>query len=180
MVVLVRMGVHEHHGMRKGMYHLWWRSIAHVLKDGGIGVVSTSSYMDYHMTGYLTLRYIWPGGHIPSVPMEILVMRREGLRLVELENLWTHYKRTVAAWRDRFKRHWPEIRTSNPAVFDERFKRRWIMYLEAVAQHFDDRLDCTHFIFVKSSDPGVYPPTLEERYLNADFRTGSDVVECYE
>ncbi|MBI4093962.1 class I SAM-dependent methyltransferase [Candidatus Kaiserbacteria bacterium] len=175
----VTIGVHEHHGIRKRMYRLWWKSIAHVLKDGGIGVISTSSYMDHRMTGYLTLRYIWPGGHIPSIPMEIAIMREEGLRLVELENLWTHYQRTVAIWRDRFKKFWPEIHAANPTVFDEQFRRRWIMYLEAVAQHFDDKLDCSHLIFVKGGDPDAYPRTLEGRYLNADFRKGGDVVECY-
>jgi cyclopropane-fatty-acyl-phospholipid synthase len=176
----VSIGVHEHHGLRTSMYRLWWKSIAHALKDRGVGVISTSSYMDHRMTGYLTLRYIWPGGHIPSIPMEIEIMREEGFRLVELENLWTHYQKTVACWRDRFDALWPEIQTSNPTVFSEQFRRRWTMYLEAVVQHFDERLDCSHIIFVKGSHPDAYPRTLEGRYLNANFRTGSDPVDCFE
>ena len=136
--------------------------------------------MDYDMTGYLTLKYIWPGGHIPSVPLEIAIMHEEGFMLVEWENLWPHYHKTLSLWRDRFKKYWPQIHASNPEVFDERFRRRWTMYLEAVPETFERRLDCSHFIFVKGRHKDAYPHTLEDRYRNARFRTGDDPVECYE
>jgi cyclopropane-fatty-acyl-phospholipid synthase len=176
----VSIGVHEHHGMRKTMYTEWWHSISHILKEKGIGVISTSSFMDYRMTGYLTLKYIWPGGHIPSVPLEISMLHKEGLTLIEWENLWPHYYKTLMLWRDRFKQYWPQIHASNPKVFDERFKRRWTMYLEGVPETFERGLDNSHFIFVKGRDVNAYPHTLEDRYTNAKFRTGNDSVECYE
>ncbi len=176
----VSIGVHEHHGMRKKMYRMWWNSISRVLKERGIGVISTSSFMDYCTGGYLSLRYIWPGGHIPSVPLEISTLHKEGLELVELENLWPHYWRTMKMWGERFKKYWPQIHASNPGVFDERFRRRWTMYLEAFPDSFERRLDCSHFIFVKGRYPDAYPKTLEARYRKPNFRTGKDTVECYE
>jgi len=176
----VSIGVQEHHGMNKKMYKMWWHSIAQVLKERGIGVISTSSFMNYKMTGYLTLKYIWPGGHIPSIPLELSSMHDEGLMLIELENLWPHYNRTLKVWRDRFKEYWPQIHESNPEVFDEKFRRRWIMYLEGVPETFEYGLDCSHFIFVKGRYPDAYPATLENRYLKTNFRTGDDKVECYE
>lgn len=176
----VSIGVHEHHGMRKEMYRMWWHSISQVLKDRGIGVISTSSFMEWCIGGYLSLKYIWPGGHIPCVPMEISTLHKEGFTLIEWENLWTHYWRTMKMWGDRFKEHWPRIQASNPKVFDERFKRRWTMYLEAFPDSFERRLDCSHFIFVKGRYADGYPITLEDRYRKANFRTGKDAVECYE
>lgn len=176
----VSIGVHEHHGMRKKMYHMWWNNIHAVLKDRGIGVISTSSFMEHVMTGYLTLKYIWPGGHIPSVPLEISTLHEEGFTLIEWENLWPHYYRTLKLWRDRFKEHWTELHSAHPQVFDERFKRRWLMYLEGVPETFERQLDNSHFIFVKGRYEDGYPKTLEGRYEKADFRRGSDSVECYE
>jgi len=176
----VSIGVHEHHGMRKEMYHLWWRSIYLALKDDGLGVISTSSFMDYGMTGYLTLRYIWPGGHIPSVPLEISTLHEEGFTLVEWENLLPHYYRTLKEWRDRFKKYWPDIQRSNPEVFTEQFHRRWLMYLEAVPESFERHLDSSHFIFTKGRNIEKYPTIIEGRYQKANFKIGNDEVECYE
>ena len=176
----VSIGVHEHHGMRKKMYREWWHSIAEVLKERGIGVISTSSYMDYHMTGYLTLKYIWPGGHVPCVPLEISTLNDEGLVLMEWENLWPHYHKTLEIWRDRFKEYWPQIQASDPEIFTEKFRRRWLLYLESVPESFERGLDNSHFIFVKGRYPDAYPTTPEERYVKANFRTGNDTVECYE
>jgi cyclopropane-fatty-acyl-phospholipid synthase len=176
----VSIGVHEHHGMRKEMYSLWWRSIARVLKEDGVGVISTSSCMNYVMTGYLVLKYIWPGGHIPSVPLEIETLNKAGFTLIEWENLWPHYYRTLKLWRDRFKQYWPQIHASHPTIFSERFHRRWLMYLEGVPETFENGLDASHFIFVKGRYADAYPITLEGRYAGANFKTGTDAVECYE
>ena len=175
----VSIGVHEHHGMNKKLYKSWWHSIHEVLKDRGIGVISTSSFMDYRMTGWLTLKYIWPGGHIPCVPMEITTLDRAGFTLIEWENLWPHYYRTLKLWRDRFKHYWPQIHASNPKAFDENFRRRWTMYLEGVPETFERSLDNSHFIFVKGRYVDGYPKTLEGRYLKANFKEGDDIVECF-
>ncbi len=176
----VTIGVQEHHGLKESLYEAWWRSISHVLKDKGIGVISTSSFMDYGMTAYAVLKYIWPGGHIPSVPLEISTLHKEGFTLIEWENLWPHYYKTLMLWRDRFKEYWPHIHASNPKVFTEHFRRRWTMYLEGVPEVFERGLDNSHFLFVKGRPPDEYPLTLEDRYKNAKFRTGDDTVECYE
>ena len=132
------------------------------------------------MTGWITLRYIWPGGHIPYVPLEIDTLCSKGLTLIEWENLRPHYHRTLSLWRDRFKEYWPEIHASNPKVFDERFRRRWTVYLEGVPETFERHLDCTHFMFTKGRHMDNYPITIADRCIAADFREGDDAVECYE
>lgn len=176
----VSIGVHEHHGMNKKMYREWWHSISTVLKDRGVGVVSCTSFMSYGMTSYLTLKYIWPGGHIPSLPLEIKNLTEAGLTLMEWENLWPHYHRTLCVWRDRFKKYWLQIHASNPKIFDERFRRRWTMYLEAIPEQFEHALDLSHLTFVKGRHVDAYSLTHETHDRSANFREGEDPVECYE
>ena len=176
----VSIGVHEHHGYDKRMYHMWWDSISHVLRHGGIGVISTSSFMHYKHTSRLTLKHIWPGGHIPSVPLEIAILSEKDLTLVDWENLWPHYHKTICTWRDRFKHYWPEIRSSNPDVFTERFRRRWTFYLEVVPETFERINDLSHFTVVKGRDAATFPRLLRERLSTVNYRTGTDPVECYE
>src|SRR5579864_4981535 len=137
----VSIGVQEHAGYRLSQYELWARSIAAALREGGVGVVSTTTLMKREMTNLLTLKYIFPGGHVPSLPETLTAFDRAGLMLVEVENLWPHYQRTMDEWRNNFVQHWPDIQKVAPDVFTERFRRRWIMYLEATPEVFGDSID---------------------------------------
>ncbi len=134
----VSIGVHEHAGYGLKQYRLWAELIAAALKEGGAGLVSTTSWMVRQMTGLLTLKYIFPGGHVPSLPDTLAAFQRAGLTLLEIENLWPHYKRTMDEWRKNFAREWPEIQKSDPSVFTETFRRRWIMYLEGTKATFEE------------------------------------------
>ncbi len=175
----VSTGVHEHHGLDRDMYHLWWKSIATALKPGGIGLISTSSVNYRAASNYLSLKYTWPGGHLPSIPHEISELNDHGLMLIEIENLWPHYQKTVAEWRERFKKYWSQIQASDPHVFNERFRRHWTtVYLEGISQTFFHNLDNSHILFQKGRDSTHYPWTRECKY-ECDFRTGEQPVECY-
>ena len=79
----VSIGVHEHAGYGLKQYRLWAESIAAALKEGGAGLVSTTSWMVRQMTGLLTLKYIFPGGHVPSLPDTLAAFQRAGLTLLE-------------------------------------------------------------------------------------------------
>jgi len=153
----VSIGVHEHAGYSLRQYQLWAGSIAAALKDGGVGVVSTSSFMLRQMTNLLTLKYIFPGGHLPSLPDTLAAFDRSGLMLVEVENLWPHYQRTVDQWRQNFASHWSEIQKHDPAIFTERFRRAWTMYLEGTVEVFRDSLDLSHIVFTKGRNANYYP-----------------------
>jgi cyclopropane-fatty-acyl-phospholipid synthase len=134
--------------------------------------------MRRQMTNRLTLRYIFPGGHLPSLPGTLAAFNRAGLTLVEVENLWPHYQRTIQAWRDNFGRLWPEISKADPAVFDEAFRRRWIMYLEGTVEVFRDALDLSHIVFTKGRDAAYYP-NLPAVKTAAEFIGGDTEPECY-
>jgi cyclopropane-fatty-acyl-phospholipid synthase len=175
----VSIGVHEHAGYRSKQYRMWADSIAAALKEGGIGVVSTTSWMVRQMTGLLTLKYIFPGGHVPSLPETLAAFDRAGLMLIEVENLWPHYQRTMDEWRKNFARSWPEIQKSDPSVFTERFRRRWTMYLEATGEAFGDSLDLSHIVFGKGRRADYFPISSGSRPAEADFIGGNEEPECY-
>jgi cyclopropane-fatty-acyl-phospholipid synthase len=174
----VSIGVHEHAGYSRKQYRLWAGSISGVLKEGGIGVVSTTSFMIRQMTNLLTLKYIFPGGHLPSLPDTLVAFDRAGLMLVEVENLWPHYQRTVDEWRENFAQHWPEIQKADPGVFTESFRRAWTMYLEGTIEVFRDSLDLVHIVFTKGRGAGFYP--MPRGWNHAETCMGGDQhPECY-
>ncbi|MCA8996967.1 MAG: class I SAM-dependent methyltransferase [Planctomycetaceae bacterium] len=71
-------------------------------------------------------KYIFPGGHLPSVgAMQEAVSRCPNLRLVEAEQFPDSYAYTLRDWRKRFFDHEEEIRRLG---FDDRFLRTWDYY----------------------------------------------------
>jgi len=173
------IGVHEHAGHRLRQYRLWAESIAAVLKEGGIGVVSTTSWMVRQTIGLLTLEYIFPGSHVPSLPDTLAAFHRAGLMLVEVENLWPHYQRTLDEWRKNFAREWPEIQKSDPRVFTETFRRRWTLYLEATGEAFEDSLDLAHIVFSKGRNEHCFPSLRGSSRVEIDLIGGDQAPECY-
>ena len=175
----VSIGVHEHAGHSLRQYRLWAQSIAAALKTGGVGVVSTTSFMIRQMTNLLTLKYIFPGGHLPSLPDTLTAFDRAGLMLVEVENLWPHYLRTVDEWRKNFASSWPQIQKADPEFFTEKFRRAWTMYLEGTVEVFRDSLDLSHIVFTRGRSADFYPLTRGADRGEPDLIGGETQPECY-
>ena len=106
------------------------------------------------------------------------MMNKHDITLIEIENLWPHYQRTLRVWRERFELRWPDIQKADPAVFTERFRRSWSMYLDSTVEVFNQTLDLSQIIFVHGRS-GEYYPRGREVKLAGDFRTGDQEVECY-
>lgn len=174
----VSIGVHEHCGWSRRQYRLWAHAIAAALKEGGIELVSTTSFMGRYMTNFLILKYIFPGGHLPSLPHTLIAFDRAGLMLVEVENLWPHYRRTVEQWRSNFARHWPRIEEADPAAFTERFRRAWMLYLEGTSESFTSALDLCHILFTKGRGADYYP-RLDGSHPRRALPEESGARECY-
>lgn len=175
----VSIGVYEHTGFRKRQYHAWLTSMRDALKPGGIGLISTTSFMDRYMTEFLILKYIFPGGHIPSLPLTLSTMRTAGLSIVDVENLWPHYQKTVAVWRDNVYKHWGAMNALDPHVFNESFRRAWLLYLEGTVDVFEKQMDLSHILFTKGRSADYYPPKEKSAYEEADFVEGDAEPECY-
>ena len=175
----VSIGVHEHAGHSPKQYQLWAGSIAAALKKGGVGFVSTTSLMVRERTNLLTLKYIFPGGHLPSLPDTLAAFARAGLMVVEVKNLWPHYQRTVEEWRKNFARAWPEMQKADPAVFTEKLRRTWTMYLEGTSEIFGDSLDLSHIVFTKGRAANLYPLLRNGDHDDAALVGGDQEPECY-
>jgi cyclopropane-fatty-acyl-phospholipid synthase len=128
------IGVYEHAG--RYCQDSWIASIAATLKPGGIGMISTTGYIKKYPTEYLTIKYVFPGGSVPSLPRTLELLDRYGLHVVDVEELGFHYRRTAEEWLANFEAHWPEIQAIDPAVFDEHFRRVWNYYLSGVIENF--------------------------------------------
>jgi cyclopropane-fatty-acyl-phospholipid synthase len=146
------VGVYEHAG--RACQADWIAGIARALKPGGIGLISTTAYMRDYPTEYLTIRHIFPGGLVPSLPRLLDLLDSNGLRVVLVEELGAHYQRTAEHWLANFETHWPAIVALDPNRFTERFRRIWTYYLSGVVEGFRPRgggLYLHHVLFTKGA-----------------------------
>jgi cyclopropane-fatty-acyl-phospholipid synthase len=90
-----------------------------VIEDGAYEVEKASrSFINTH---------IFPGGCLPS--MEVIsrnLSRVTDMRMAHLEDITSHYTRTLAAWRERFLEGRERV---TELGYDERFRRLWELYL---------------------------------------------------
>lgn len=71
-------------------------------------------------------KYIFPGGCLPSVSALSDSMRRKTrMRLTHLEEMTSHYVRTLQCWRERFMDNIEQVRELD---FSETFIRKWMFY----------------------------------------------------
>jgi cyclopropane-fatty-acyl-phospholipid synthase len=173
----VSIGVHEHAG--KHGNKAWIRSIASALKPGGIGIVTTTSLMSDQLANFSILKYVFPGGHTPSLPKTLKFMDESGLSYSQIENLWPHYRKTMIEWRRRLDSHWPEIQMIDPKVFDEKFRRRWIFLLDSHMENLWFGLDLSHITFKKGRDPSDLDLIHGSAFAESEFATGADQADCY-
>jgi cyclopropane-fatty-acyl-phospholipid synthase len=84
-------------------------------------------YDDYRRRPDFIQRYIFPGGHLPSLEAMCEAMGdRSDLYVESAENIGTHYAETLRRWRERFTANVDEVTALG---FDDRFVRMWEFYL---------------------------------------------------
>jgi cyclopropane-fatty-acyl-phospholipid synthase len=101
------------------------------LTDTGAAVLQAITIAEERLANYrrrpdFIQRYIFPGGMLPTLDIIRREAARAGLRIVERDPFGASYAQTLAEWRRRFLRAWPEIEALG---FDRRFKRMWEYYL---------------------------------------------------
>lgn len=121
---IVSVGMFEHVG--PASYDEFFGKVADLLTDDGvmmlhyIGQTSGPSH-----TNPWILKYIFPGGYIPSLSEVLPVIERHGLVATDIETLRLHYAETLRHWRLNFLAR----RDEAVALYDERFARMWEFYL---------------------------------------------------
>ncbi len=126
----VSIGMFEHVGKR--FIPVYMRKVAGLLKKRGIGLLHTIAKEVESAGDAWMLRYIFPGGYIPSLPETIREMGRAGLCVMDVEGLRMHYGRTLDCWISNFERNIGSIQQ----LFDERFIRMWRLYLNVSSAGF--------------------------------------------
>ncbi|MDD7970924.1 SAM-dependent methyltransferase [Roseinatronobacter alkalisoli] len=128
---IVSVGMFEHVGRKS--YHEFFSKVRSLLADDGVAVL--------HYIGRTTpptetnawiLKYIFPGGHMPSLSEVLPEIERQGLVVTDIEVLRLHYAETLRHWRERFMAR----REQAVALYDERFARMWEFYLAASESAF--------------------------------------------
>jgi cyclopropane-fatty-acyl-phospholipid synthase len=130
---IVSIGMFEHVG--RANYDRFFRTCAQRLNRDGVMLLHTIGSTEAPgLTNPWITKYIFPGGHVPSLSEIIASAERADLIVTDVEVWRLHYARTLRAWREAFMAR----RAEAVALFDERFCRMWEFYLslsEAAFRH---------------------------------------------
>jgi cyclopropane-fatty-acyl-phospholipid synthase len=102
-----------------------------LLKPGGMMLLQAITITDQRYRSALKSvdfiqRYIFPGGFLPSVTRLLESSTRStDMRIYHLEDIGEHYARTLATWRQNFRRTIKQVRAMK---FSEEFLRMWHYY----------------------------------------------------
>lgn len=121
---IVSVGMFEHVGTR--FHDAFFRKCHELLSEDGVMLlhfIGNSDVPDFNNPWIE--RYIFPGGHIPSMSEFTQAIERAGLVICDIEVLRLHYAQTLRLWRERFMAR----RAEATALYDERFCRMWEFYL---------------------------------------------------
>jgi cyclopropane-fatty-acyl-phospholipid synthase len=128
---VVSVGMFEHIGRAK--FPEYFAHVDRLLKPDGVALIHSIAKMSGPgPTNDWLVKYIFPGGYLPTLSELAPVLEERHLWLTDLETLRIHYARTLAEWNARFQLH----RAETAARFDERFCRMWEFYLQACETSF--------------------------------------------
>lgn len=126
----VSIGMFEHVG--KSLISTFIDRTKSMLKPGGIGLLHTIGKERNTPFDPWTMKYVFPGGHLPVLDHVIRAMGKKGLVPIDIENLRLHYAATLDEWAKRFEANVEQIEN----MFDQRLVRTWRMYLRGSAAAF--------------------------------------------
>jgi cyclopropane-fatty-acyl-phospholipid synthase len=110
----------------------YFATIDRLLAPDGLAAIQVITipeqrYDHYRRRPDFIQRYIFPGGHLPSLEVMTGTMGRSSqLYVDDVENIGMHYAETLRRWRERFLQQVDEVRALG---FDDRFVRMWEFYL---------------------------------------------------
>lgn len=156
---IVSVGMFEHVGLAS--YDEFFCKVRDLLTDDGvmllhyIGQTGRPSH-----TNPWILKYIFPGGYIPSLSEVLPAIERQGLIVTDLETLRLHYAETLRHWRQNFLAR----RDEAVALYDERFARMWEFYLASSETGFRHQGLVIHQIQITKRQEAV---PLTRNYIEA-------------
>jgi cyclopropane-fatty-acyl-phospholipid synthase len=131
---ITSIGMLEHVGIKN--YGTFFAACKRLLAPGGMMLHHTiGSNQTYNPREAKWIdRYIFPGGEIPTIAQVASAVEKKFV-IEDLHNFGPDYDKTLMAWYQNFKRHYPEISDK----YDQRFYRMWEFYLLMFAALFRTR-----------------------------------------
>ncbi|GAB4380930.1 MAG: cyclopropane-fatty-acyl-phospholipid synthase family protein [Calditrichia bacterium] len=127
---VVSIGMFEHVG--KAFIPQFVKKVAALLKEKGLGLLHTIG-KDYPSPGDpWTLKYIFPGGYIPTLSETVEALGKAGFSILDVENLRMHYAKTLDHWAENFESNIDAL----SEFVDRSLLRRWRLFLNASAVGF--------------------------------------------
>ncbi|MBU2862252.1 cyclopropane-fatty-acyl-phospholipid synthase family protein [Reinekea marina] len=131
----------------------YFKQIDHLLNDKGIALlqcitIADQRYKQYRNSVDFIRKYIFPGGHLPSVSMiHNLIAEQTSMIATHFEDISMHYARTLRDWDEAFVKNYPFLPSDR---YDERFYRMWRYYLTYCEGGFKEQAIGTHqIVFTK-------------------------------
>lgn len=116
----------------KEYFHIFFKKCQELLKPNGVLVLQVITMPDQRYEAYskgtdFIQKYIFPGGHLPSISKILEVTSKHTrLNLNHLEEFTEDYAKTLNIWYENFEKKLEEVKKLG---FDEYFIRMWKMYL---------------------------------------------------
>src|SRR3569833_248252 len=110
--------------------------------------IQDSMFQHYRREVDFIQRYVFPGGMLPSPEVLKAFGERFGIPVVRERIFGQDYAKTLAIWRDNFRKAWPNL---TPSGFDDRFRRMWEYYLAYCEAGFlSGNIDVRQVVFAKA------------------------------
>ncbi|MGC8502571.1 class I SAM-dependent methyltransferase [Desulfurella sp.] len=126
----VSIGAYEHIG--KNYADTFFKKIDTLLEPYSIGLLHTIGHNEPLLTDPWTLKYIFPGGYLPSLEELVKRIRKVKFYIIDIENLRPHYAKTIHHWIERFEKNIDKVQQ----LFDDKFVRMWRLYLNGAQASF--------------------------------------------
>ena len=128
---IVSVGMFEHVGRK--FYKSFFNTVFKTLNENGIALLHTIGSVNPPRDPHPWMtRYIFPGGHTPSLSEVAGPIEKSGLIVSDIEVLRTHYAHTLKHWKERFINNKDKVLK----MFDEKFFRMFEFYLSSCEMAF--------------------------------------------
>jgi cyclopropane-fatty-acyl-phospholipid synthase len=126
----VSIGMLEHVGLAN--YGPLGALVQRCLKPDGFGLIHSIGRSHSAIADPWITKYIFPGGHIPSLSEMMKVFEPYRFSILDVENLRPHYARTCAKWLENFEAEANHI----AEAYGNEFVRMWRLYLAGSSAGF--------------------------------------------
>lgn len=152
---IASVGMFEHVGLRN--LSMYFSAVRRLLKEKGLFLnhgITTADTRNRAVglgAGEFIGRYVFPKGELPHLHLAVHDMSEQNLEVHDVENLRTHYAKTLGMWSDNFERQL----AGAVAASSERTARIWRLYLAGCAYAFEQGWISVYQILAsKQTKPG--------------------------